>query len=302
MNTDKLNHAYQDTWINSNIYDLNRLKLIGKNVKINKDIDSPVSSAASCINVLGSLTKEELISYLNTFGLKVTDVLSFPTGTNLSGEVYDDRGLVVFEWIGARISAIYEGSGGRRGERRTSVDAYILAIIDHKVTQLLIEWKFTETPLRENFFAGLRGNERLRRYSSVLAKLRKKKDFPFKFSDEGGLGLNDFGYDTFYQMMRMTLLAKMTMLPSIQLKDVKVEDYRFIHLTHSDNKEINILGEAKTQLFANLQEYSGISMHGTWKKLLSDHEKTKYFGGHWNQSFSVIKNKNLKKYLIDRYE
>lgn len=296
----KLNHAYQDKWKNDNLYDPNRLKLIGKNVKINKDINSTVSSAASCVNVLGSLTKEELISFLNTFGLKVTDVLSFPTGVDLSGEIYDDCGYVIFEWMGPRPSPIEEGSGGQRGDRRTSVDAYSLAIIDNKVTQLLIEWKFTENPSAGNFFAGVRGNERLRRYSTVLAKLRKKKDFPFKFSLEGGLGLNDFGYDSFYQMMRMTLLAKMT--TEIELNSIMVKDYRFIHLTHSNNKEINILDKAKAKLFANLQKYSGNSVYDTWKELLTDNEKTKYYGGYWNQSFSAIKNSGLKSYLIDRYE
>lgn len=193
----KLNYDYQNHWKTNNLFDPSRLYFIGSKVKVNKDISSTISSAAACVNVLGSLTKSDLIDYLNTLNLNITDILSFPTGVDLSGEVYDDQGLVVFEWIGSRLSPIEEGSGGQRGDRRTSVDAFILAVIDGKVTQLLIEWKFTEKPDSKNFFAGVRGNERLRRYSTVLAHLRKKKDFPFAFSDEEGLALNDLGMTHF---------------------------------------------------------------------------------------------------------
>ncbi len=70
--------------------------------------------------------------------------------------------------------------GRLRGQNRTSIDAYLIAEIDGKITQLLVEWKFTETYNSESYtykFEGTKGIERLRRYLSVLSKL-KNSSFP----------------------------------------------------------------------------------------------------------------------------
>ncbi len=92
-------------------------------------------------------------------------------------ELYNDKGNVVFEWIGSKSSLINE-TGGIRGQNRTSINAYIIAVIDGKITQLLIEWKFTETYHGERYlnkFSGGKVIERLGRYSSILANWRKAK-------------------------------------------------------------------------------------------------------------------------------
>ena len=76
-----------------------------------------------------------------------------------------------------------------------------LPLPDYKHSYL-IEWKFTEgksRPIVLNKFGGLRGIERLRRYASVLAEMRGN-GFPFAFSEEGGIGLQDFSTDHFYQL------------------------------------------------------------------------------------------------------
>ena len=67
----------------------------------------------------------------------------FPTNCNVGGRTYSDRGHVVFEWVGPQKSPINERGGGR-GYLRTSIDAYVIAKINGKIMQLLIEWKFTE--------------------------------------------------------------------------------------------------------------------------------------------------------------
>lgn len=101
-------------------------------------------------------------------------------------------------------------------------------------------------------------------------------------------------------MLRMTLLAKMT--TPMSLDNVKIDDYRFIHLTHSDNDDINILDMVKTKSFSGLQRHEGHSIHQTWFELLSDSERSKFYHGYWNQGISSIKNTKLRDYLSQRYE
>ncbi|SDZ94135.1 hypothetical protein SAMN05216365_12542 [Porphyromonadaceae bacterium NLAE-zl-C104] len=114
--------------------------------------------------------------------------------------------------------------GGCRGQNRTSVDAYLLAKIKGRVTQIFIEWKFTEnynSGKHLHNFGGLKGVERARRYSSILAKQRKKL-FPFCFSEEDNIGIFDFSYEPFYQLLRMTLLAKET--TPVTFGNLEIED------------------------------------------------------------------------------
>lgn len=73
--------------------------------------------------------------------------------------------------------------GGSLGHQRTSRYDYIIARINGKIAQLLIEWKFTEgqsRPLALERFSGNKGLERLRRHSSILTPLRNKEEFLFK--------------------------------------------------------------------------------------------------------------------------
>ena len=67
---------------------------------------NPLSSAAACINVLGSLMfdKEDLKTYLHALGIPVTKVYEFPSGADVGGQKYNDRGCVVFEWVGPKES------------------------------------------------------------------------------------------------------------------------------------------------------------------------------------------------------
>jgi hypothetical protein len=301
---DKLSYDFQNTYREKNIYDSAVFSHIGKSVQIHGEArNNPLSSAASCLNVLGSMAQmpDDLLPYLNSFGLNIQKLIPFPTKTNVGEEIYNDTGYVIFEWIGPKVSPINEKGGGR-GLNRTSIDAYVLAVIDGKITQLIIEWKFTEgksRPLALERFSGLRGIERLRRYSTVLVEMRSGKSFPFNFEDEKGIGLYDFSVDHLYQLLRMTLLAKTT--TPITIGDMKVEDYRVVHLTHSKNDDINILYEKYLDFSPGLKKYSGQQLHEVWKDILSPSEKSKFIGAHWDEAIKNIQNNSLMKYLSERY-
>ena len=305
MKNSILSHTYQSQWKDKNLFDPNVKMNIGEKVRLHTEIDNVCSSAAACLNVMGNLNNHpnDLLNFLNSFDLKVQELISFPTGIQLDKEVYDDKGYVIFEWIGSSKSTINE-VGGSRGQRRTSIDAFVLGKIDNKVTQILIEWKFTESySAQEQLqrFAGLRGIERLRRYSSVLKKMRGEVFYPFQMKDEGGLGLYDLGYEPFYQLLRMHLLAKTT--TPLELKDnLLVEDYRVVHLSHSENKELDILQNNQIKLCPGLSKYENQNLHTVWKEnILSEYEREKFRSGYWDKNLSLISDTSLNDYLIKRY-
>lgn len=302
----KLSLDFQQQFSQKTIYDKSVFDRIDQSVKIHGEAKKhPLSSAAACLNVLGSMgtRSTELKNFLNSFGLTIDEIIEFPYGAEVGGLTYNDKGCVVFE----KTSPLNERGGGR-GHNRTSIDAYVLGKIDGKVTQILIEWKFTEgdsRPLVLGKFSGGKGVERLRRYSIVLAQLRNGKDFPFQFEEEydgnahSAIGLYDFSPDHMYQVLRMTLLAKKT--TPISIGDLQVEDYRVVHLSHSDNDRINILHKEYLSLCPGLMKFEGMPFHDVWKNLLSEADQKKFFAGYWNKSLSVIGDASLRRYLEERY-
>jgi hypothetical protein len=300
---DKLTAEYQKKFSDKLFFDDAVLGSVDPSATLHSESrTNPLSSAATCMNVLGSLAfdKEDLKGYLNSLGLGVTKVYEFPSGADVGGQVYNDRGCVVFEWIGPKASPISE-KGSERGQYRTSIDAFIIAEIDGVVTQLLIEWKFTEgksRPIVLNKFGGLKGVERLRRYASVLAEMRGN-GFPFAFSEEGGIGLQDFSTDHFYQLLRMTLLARKT--TPIKVGDIEVEDYRVVHLSHSGNDKINIVQPEYAKYCPGIQGIAGKGFYEAWKGTLALEERRKFLAAHWDSGLKSIKNKNLREYLLERY-
>ena len=301
---DKLTIDYQRQFIDKLIFDPTIIDYIDPKVRLHEEtLVNPLSSSAACLNVLGSLVHQpdELKRFLNQFGLEIETIYEFPCNCVVGGRKYVDSGYVIFEWIGPQESPINEKGGGR-GFNRTSVDAYAIAKIRGKITQLLIEWKFTEgksRPLSLYKFSGLRGIERLSRYSMILKALRGNKTFPFKFKDEGGLGLPDFSADHLFQLLRMTLLAKMT--TPIKIGNIEIEDYRIVHLSHSANQEIEILHDRYIQFSPGLKKYSGKKLYDVWTDILSDFEKDKFIYGHWDDAIKGIKDDKLRTYLIGRY-
>lgn len=307
----KLTMEFQRQFAMNLIFAPSVLEGIDTAVKLHTETrQNPLSSSAACLNVLGPLANDPhgLAQFLRCFGLDVDELYEFPSPVSFGDRLYHDRGYVVFEWVGPRRSPINERGGGR-GYGRTSLDAFVLGRIGGKTTQILIEWKFTEglsRPLTMGRFCGGKGVERLSRYSSVLARMRRQGRFPFDFDDEyslsgsrGSLGLHDFSPDHLYQLLRMTLLAKMTVGEA--LGPYTIEDYRILHLTHSQNDEVNVLQPKYLTLSPGLQEYSGQPLHDVWRGILSVEDRQKFCAGHWDQAIGWIKDEELRTYLVARY-
>jgi len=307
----KLTIDFQSKFSDRLIFDGSVFDRIDKSVKIHAaTTGNPLSSCAACLNVIGALSNEpvELMKYLNTFNLQLEDILPFPTSADVGGRVYNDSGHAIFEWVGPHFSPILEIGGGR-GYNRTSIDAFVIGKIAGKTCQIFIEWKFTEGSSRDFFlgrFSGVKGFERLRRYSTVLTALRKQRSFPFNFSDEyklsahdSALGLSDFSPDHVYQLMRMTLLAKTT--TPIMIGDIAIEDYRILHLSHSTNDKANRLHPEYLALSPGLVRFAGMDFHTVWRELLAEEEKSKFLSGYWDQSIPTIENEKLRNYLTERY-
>ena len=300
---DKLKDNFQKEYSKKQFVNENILKGISNNVKLHDEVNNVRSSAAACLNVLGYLNQHEndIIPFFNKIGLNIQKVINFPQNVVYGGIRYDDKGPIVFEWIGPKKSPINE-KGCSRGQNRTSIDAYMLAEINGKITQLFIEWKFTETYnsiSNTHKFGGKKGVERLRRYSDILAKLRKG-NFPFKFNEEDKIGLYDFSYEPFYQLLRMTLLGKMT--TPINLNSLRIDDYKIIHLAHSENKNLNFLSEIHLEYSPGLKKFIGNSLHDTWIELLDKQEKIHHLMGFWNKALNVLSTNEDKEYLVQRYE
>ncbi|MBC8509486.1 MAG: hypothetical protein H8D34_31940 [Chloroflexi bacterium] len=307
----KLLLEYQRKYEDRLLYDPSVLKLIDEDVKVHDQaVSHPLSSAAACLNVLGTMAESpnNLKTFLNSFDLQIDEILLFPSPCQVGGRRYRDKGYCIFEWVGPHESPINEKGGGR-GYGRTSVDAFVLGIIDGRITQVLIEWKFTEGISRDislGRFCGLRGNERLRRYSSVLAELRRNKDFPFLFDEEykkskplSRIGLYDFSPDHLYQILRMTLLAKRTI--GLKIGNYVVEDYQLLHLTHSQNDQVNTLQPCHVILSPGLKPYEGKDLHEAWRELLSEYDRARFKNGYWDKSVPMIDNIELRDYLMERY-
>jgi hypothetical protein len=308
---DKLTFEYQKQFSEKLLYDPSILGRIDPAVKLHGETkDHPLSSSAACLNVIGSIANnpDELRKFMSTFKLEIEELVEFSSLNSIGGRDYHDSSYVIFEWIGPKKSPINE-TGGGRGQNRTSVDAFLLGRVNGRTTQILIEWKFTEGLSRDitlGRFCGEKGIERFRRYSPILAKLRKQGDLPFDFEDEyrkgslkSNIGLFDLSPDHLYQLLRMTLLAKMTV--GMKLGKNTLEDYRIVHLTHSQNDRINILHPEYLLFSPGLNQFAGQKLHDVWIQLLAPKERMKFFSGHWDKAINNLTDNNLKAYLSERY-
>lgn len=257
-------------------------------IKAHSGLASPLSSQASCLNFWYPYTKPEnkkgLMKVLRSIGIDAEDIITIGPNWDFNGTLYRDYGNVIFEWIGPEISPIGEEKGFMRGHHRTSIDAYILAVVSGKVTQILIEWKYTEhysSRCNTGKFLGGKGVERLSRYSPIIARDRKAgKDILFNFTNLADFGLSDVGYEPFYQLLRQHMLGQETV--GMNFGPHKIEDYIVVHLSHSKNKKLNILHEKHCTYANGLKQYVGQEIHKVWKQLLSTEQKRHFVSGYWD--------------------
>jgi hypothetical protein len=273
--------------ISKDIY--NVLKIGG--IRPHKGINSPLSSQASCMNFWYPFIKEErkedLKEFLKCFGLEVDNIITIKPNSTFEDAVYKDSGNVLFEWIGPIKSPIGEDDGYLRGHHRTSIDAYILAYIKGKVTQILIEWKFTETyssKYNTGKFLGAKGIERLARYSPIIARDRKKKqEILFKLDSVDNWGLYDICYEPFYQLLRQHMLGQETI--GKKFGDYFIQDYIVMHLSHSRNDKLNILSKNHCEYSKGLEPFIGEELHKIWYKLLNENQRQRFMGAYWDECF-----------------
>ncbi|HSA05991.1 MAG TPA: hypothetical protein P5556_02300 [Candidatus Gastranaerophilales bacterium] len=291
-----LSKDYQQKWQGNNLLTPKMWELFRKNrIKAHNGINNPISSQACCMNFwypfITEEQKENLRDFLEVFGIKAQKILTFKPNSTFYDCIYPDSGNVLFEWIGPIRSPIGENDGYMRGHQRTSIDAYILAKINNRVTQILIEWKFTESySSRHNTgkFLGAKGIERLARYAPIIAKYREwGKEILFNLDEIDYWGLYDICYEPFYQLLRQHLLAQETL--GRRFGDYYIEDYIIMHLSHSQNHKLNILTENQAEYSKGLAKHVGREIHEIWHGLLSNGHKNKFIGEYWDLCFQKYK-------------
>lgn len=263
-------------------------------IKAHNGLNSPISSQASCLNFwypfVDPKNKGELINLLKHFGIFAEDIITIGPDWMFDKTLYRDNGNVLFEWIGPELSPIGEENGYMRGHHRTSIDAYILALINGKVTQILIEWKYTEhysSKHNTGKFLGGKGVERLSRYSPIIARDRRAgRDILFNLAHIDDWGLYDVCYEPFYQLLRQHMLGQETV--GMSFGPYIIEDYIVMHLSHSKNDKLNILQEKHCTYSKGLMPFVGQELHKIWMRLLNENQKKHFIGGYWDE-------------VIDRY-
>ena len=300
----KLSKEYQKKWEDYPLFDSNIIeRLRGCGIKDHPELKNVMSSQGACMNVLGffaeQVNKNLLLEFVRKCGIEADDVIeideNYSQKLNLK---YHGEGLLIFEWIGPRASIINEGNGGGRGFQRTSTDAYLLIRQGNKIIQILIEWKFTESYINSpNRFFGGRGLERLRRYSTLLQEYRRNKSPLLSLKDEDNWGLSDLGYEPYYQLLRMHLLGRES-TKKFEIAD----DYIVLHLNHSENEKLNSLSKVNLENYPGLKRNNDDSIYGTWEKLLSDEERTRFKHSYWNEVLKDLhSNSEWFKYIEERY-
>ncbi|MEI8390526.1 MAG: hypothetical protein WCG23_11670 [bacterium] len=312
MSTGVLTKDYQEKWQGNNLISPKMWGILKKNrITAHTGINSPISSQACCMNFwypfIAEEQKENLRDFLEVFGIKAEKILSFKPNSTFYDCVYPDSGNVLFEWIGPIRSPIGENDGYMRGCHRTSIDAYILAKVNGKNTQILIEWKFTESyASRHNTgkFLGAKGIERLARYAPIIAKEREYgNEILFNMQEMDTWGLYDICYEPFYQLLRQHLLAQQTL--GVKFGDHYVEDYIVMHLSHSQNKKLNVLTASQAEYSKGFEKYIGQEIHEIWHSLLSESHKHRFIGEYWDLCFQKYdappELKPWSNYISERY-
>jgi hypothetical protein len=126
---------------------------------------------------------------------------------------------------------------------------------------------------------------------------QRKNNFPFNFKEEDTFGVCDFSYEPFYQLFRMTLLAKET--TPYYFNNIKIEDYYIIHLVHSDNTELLNVTPEHLKYCSGISTKGSTDLHELWISLLSEEEKKHFVYGYWNKAIPILKDST--QYLENRY-
>jgi len=157
-----------------------------------------LSSQACCLNFLAPLARRpQLLARVVHRALAVDEPEMMPVEKGADGEPL----YVGFEWTGRAdyLSEWPSGGTATRGANATSADAVLRFQSGDRVTTVLVEWKYTESygaPLK-----AVGNPTRLQRYTGkALAP-----DGPVRADLD--LGVADFFWEPFYQLLRQQMLA-----------------------------------------------------------------------------------------------
>ncbi len=216
-----------------------------------------LSSQIACLNHLFALRddKDAVLAILNGVSDQFVDVLPISYGEEKC------VGYIAFEVV-SRHNRLNEGTP-QRGANCTSIDALMHAVDRSGKKWLIpIEWKYKEsysdadksTEDREGEPKGANGtgDERMRRYNALITCSKQLKSLD---EYQGSI----YYRETFYQLMRQTLLAEQM----IEHKDIDADDFLHINVIPKENEE---LLEKKCNL-------SGKNMESTWRDMIKCQEK-----------------------------
>ena len=167
------------------------------------------SSQVACVNFLLPLCRipGALKAVAQAIDDDVTGILPIQFEANVSP--------VELEWTGVG-SPLEEDAAATRGALVTSVDAFMIATISSGVRAYLMEWKYVEAyPSRDYKGNGRAGETRRRRYGPLYNAAHS--------SFHGGVHMEEFLYEPFYQVMRLRLLAdRMAHRKEMDVSEAKV--------------------------------------------------------------------------------
>jgi hypothetical protein len=174
------------------------------------------SSQVACVNHLEPARRDERLAI----------AVGRALGLDAVAGIRIDGGFLAYEWIGER-NFLGERRWGRRGERCTSLDAFMpLRLADGRVLGLVIEWKYTERPRGGSEAVSKDGTSRVALYRPLL-------DAPGCPVDLRRLDrIEDLFADPYTQLMRQALVAWQI----AEHGEAGVDDWLHIHVVPAGNQ------------------------------------------------------------------
>lgn len=228
-----------------------------------------LSSQVCCVNfLLPFADKPELLGRWieHVTGDAVAEVL--PAETRRAGQDW----FVTFEWIGEKdyLNEAKEGGARKRGANATAADAAVMyRTVAGQTNLLLIEWKYTE---RYGQPLDPKGNATRRtRYERIY----RAPNGPIR--QDADVSLDDFFWESFYQMLRQQMLAWHIEHDA----GSGIDRARVLHISPAGNRALHAvtspslrrLGDDAFEIFRSLlvdpQEFRSMSIEAAFAPLAS---------------------------------
>ena len=199
-----------------------------RNIVWHTHADHGLSSQVCCLNFLGPLaTQPNLLAEIIGNALNISSPQMLPIEEGPDGQPW----FVGFEWTGDADHLSEWAKGAKkatRGANATSADAIVRFKCGGKIETLLIEWKYTEG--YKNHRLNAKGN------ITRAARYGDKAFAPYgPIRSDLGLGITDFLYEPFYQLMRQQTLA----WRMYQAQENNADRVRVLHISPMGNRALH---------------------------------------------------------------